>query len=262
MPENTGFIQDFIHNSPHLRREHEMSRLIPYLSTKVRTEIRAKIRKNKMSEDRLIDLLGMDEQTANYCRLVVDGATEREARRITGMDKDREVMTEIESKLLVELLYREKRNIAKVTPIEVIEAYASIAFANITDVLEITEGFRKQAVKDERGNVEMVDVPYKMVQLKDFEKIPDFVLSAIKSIKQTRYGIAIEMHDKTTALGQLGANLGIFGDRGTGDQNVYIDMKGISDADFSIREEMRAMLVAQSQHTYETEDDSIIDVLK
>ena len=56
---------------------------------------------------------------------------------------------------------------------------------------------------------DMFTVSNDIFVLKDFREVPQHVRRTVKSIKQTRYGIEITMHDKTIALGLLARHLGM-----------------------------------------------------
>lgn len=66
---------------------------------------------------------------------------------------------------------------------------ARMGFSNISDVLTIDKG--KVRVRDTKG-------------------LSQDVTAAIKSVRKTRDGIAIEMHDKRAALVDLGKHMGYF----------------------------------------------------
>lgn len=81
--------------------------------------------------------------------------------------------------------------------------FEAIAFAKITDVVtwETKELLDDEGVPvvDDAGNQQMVS----HLQLIDSDELSPKVSASIKSIKQTKYGLAIEMHDKLAALNKL-----------------------------------------------------------
>lgn len=66
---------------------------------------------------------------------------------------------------------------------------ARMGFSNISDVIEIQNG---------------------KVKVKDSADLSPDVSAAIKSVRKTRDGIAVEMHDKRAALVDLGKHMGYF----------------------------------------------------
>ncbi len=72
---------------------------------------------------------------------------------------------------------------------DVIREYMRIAFTNLTDVIDISEGVPK---------------------LKELEAINPDHIAALQGISQTAHGLKVKMHDKKGALDSLGNHLGIF----------------------------------------------------
>ena len=56
---------------------------------------------------------------------------------------------------------------------------------------------------------DLFDVSNEIFILKDFREIPPHIRRTVKSIKQTKFGIELTMHDKTIALGLLARHLGM-----------------------------------------------------
>ena len=60
------------------------------------------------------------------------------------------------------------------------------------------------------GNIfDLFDVNNGVLILRDLREIPPHIQRMVKSVKQTKYGIEITMHDKTIALGLLARHLGM-----------------------------------------------------
>jgi len=94
----------------------------------------------------------------------------------------------------------------------VIERYRRIADVNIKDVLSWSQQI-VQVGEDEETGAPIVE-PRTVIQLKDSDEIPDEVAAAISEIQQTKDGsFKFKLHDKQTALGQIGKQLGMFVDR-------------------------------------------------
>ncbi len=85
---------------------------------------------------------------------------------------------------------RSKRT--EITQDNVLKELATIAFANITDVVTIENG---------------------TVYIKDTKDIPKSLLPAIESIKEGKNGIEIKFYPKDRSLELLGRHLGMFNDK-------------------------------------------------
>ena len=86
----------------------------------------------------------------------------------------------------------------------VVAELAKLAFSDITDFLEVREiEVPGEALDGEPRKVKYVDVF-------TTEGMPKIKTAAIQSIKQTKDGIEIKLHDKTRALEMIGRHLGIF----------------------------------------------------
>lgn len=87
---------------------------------------------------------------------------------------------------------KERQIRTEVTQDKVIEELAAIAFARITDFVEIKDGY---------------------VKIKDTEGLSEFQIKAISGIKQGKSGIEIKLNDKEKALDFLGRHLGMWNDK-------------------------------------------------
>lgn len=112
------------------------------------------------------------------------GYSERNAGRIgySLLERDR-----VKKKIYE--LKKEMRDVTKVSVKKTVEELGKIGYANIKDVLEIRDG---------------------KLYVKDFEKLPREFTAAIKSVKETKYGIRIHLYDKTKALELIGKHLAMF----------------------------------------------------
>lgn len=93
---------------------------------------------------------------------------------------------------------REER---KPTVDKIIDEMAKIATADPTDIVKIA---------NESRVIDGETVEYQTVTVKNTDELTPDQRAAIKSIKQTRYGIVIEFYSKTEMLTKLGEYLGIF----------------------------------------------------
>lgn len=128
---------------------------------------------------------GYSEKTANEqaARLLVNVSIQQ---MIQNRMKDREERTEITQDMVVKEL-------------------AAIAFSNGSEYSKIVT----KHITDETGK----EVEYPDVELKNTDDLTTEQKKAIASIKQTKYGIAVETCDKVKALELLGKHLGMFKDK-------------------------------------------------
>lgn len=94
---------------------------------------------------------------------------------------------------------KRKRN--EVTADKVIAEMAKIAFCDVTSAVRVETKTR------------MIDgepVEYQTVYIKNTDELTPEQKAAVKSIKQTRDGIAVEFYPKDSMLSKLGEHLGMF----------------------------------------------------
>ena len=104
---------------------------------------------------------------------------------------------------------REQRT--QITQDKVLNELAKIAFANGTDFASLITGMKKEKVwNDETQEYEEVEVEKQFVQFIDTDSLPPDKKAAVAAIKETRYGLAVESHDKVKALELIGKHLGMF----------------------------------------------------
>lgn len=96
----------------------------------------------------------------------------------------------------------------------VIHELAMIAFSNITDYVEI----RSRTEVDASTGKQLT---FQELHIKPTNEIDINKLSALQTIKETKYGIVIELKDKLKALELLGRHLGMF----TGQQETTEDVE-------------------------------------
>ena len=100
-----------------------------------------------------------------------------------------------------------------ITRDRILEEYAAIAFANVTDYVNVS------VVTDEEGRV------FYEMRYKDTEALSDTQKSAISGIKRDGNGIVINTHDKLKALDFLTKYMGM-DERENTDNSVSIIIKG------------------------------------
>lgn len=107
---------------------------------------------------------------------------------------------------------REQRT--QITQDKVLNELAKIAFANGTDFASLMTGLKKEKVwNDETQEYDEVEVEKQFVQFVDTNTLPPEKKAAVAAIKETRYGIVVESHDKVKALELIGKHLGMFKDK-------------------------------------------------
>lgn len=122
--------------------------------------------------------------------------------------KDREIRTEI-------------------TQDKVLQELAMIAFSNGTDFAKVIDRpitMNGVPVLDEDGNIRT----YRDVELELTDNLPVNKKKSIATIKQTKYGIAIESCDKVKALELLGKHLGMFKEKVEVTGNISNPYEGLT----------------------------------
>lgn len=106
---------------------------------------------------------------------------------------------------------REERN--EITQDMIIQELSKIAFSNATDYVTVETKPLKVLKRDPETNEEKYvdsDVTYQDIIIKDTKDMTEDQKAAIGSIKQTKYGVAIDSLNKIEALHLLGQHLGMF----------------------------------------------------
>lgn len=97
---------------------------------------------------------------------------------------------------------QERSKRTEITADFVLKELAAIASTRITDVVNVLN----RPITMDDGSV--INVPY--VCVKNTAELTDAQKSAIASIKQTKNGVEIKMHDKVGTLKLIGDHLGMF----------------------------------------------------
>lgn len=115
---------------------------------------------------------------------------------------------------------------------DVLKELGRIAFADVTDYANIVTIPRVKSVyNNETGDYEYKDDPddlEQIVVLKDTVDMKKHQSAPIKSIKQGRYGIEIELYPKDKSLELLGRHLGMFKDKLEVSGQVNNPMEGLT----------------------------------
>ena len=145
-------------------------------------------------DEYLIDLNITRAYKAAYASCKSDEAAASNGNRLIRNDKVREYIAE-------RIKEREQRT--EITQDQVLKELAKIAFADITDFVEIVENTSIDYETCEEKTV-------KEVNIKATKNIPQDKLGVIAGIKQGANGIEIKTNDKVKALELLGKHLGMF----------------------------------------------------
>lgn len=98
-----------------------------------------------------------------------------------------------------------------ITQKRVVEEYMKLAFADMSDYLDI------RVERVDTGKIDKEGKPITMVRqsiiLKNLDEMPEEKLSAISEVAETQSGIRIKLHDKKGALDSLARHLGMFLDQ-------------------------------------------------
>lgn len=115
---------------------------------------------------------------------------------------------------------------------DVLREFARIAFADVTDYANIVTIPRTQTVwNEDLGEYETKEVPDRydqIVVLNDTVDLKKHQSAPIKSIKQGRHGIEIELYPKDKSLEMLGKTLNMFKDQVEISGNLNNPMEGLT----------------------------------
>lgn len=154
-------------------------------------------------DEYLIDLNITRAYKTAYASCKSDEAAASNGNRLIRNDKVKEYIAE-------RIKEREERT--EITQDQVVKELAKIAFANITDFVDIVEETKDINKIDEFGCFYEEQVKVKEVDIKATKDIPQDKIGVIASIKQGANGIEIKTNDKVKALELLGKHLGMFKD--------------------------------------------------
>lgn len=156
-----------------------------------------------------------------------DNALDSRASRLLKSDK---VLTRYEK--LKDRLIKEAEDECIVEAKEVLREFARIAFADVTDYANIVTIPRTQKVwNEDLGEYEIKEVPDRydqIVVLNDTVDLNKRQSAPIKSIKQGRHGIEIELYPKDKSLEMLGKTLNMFKDQIEISGQVNNPMEGLT----------------------------------
>lgn len=99
-------------------------------------------------------------------------------------------------------LKNERSQRTEITADFVLKELAAIATTKITDIVNV----HNRPIEMDDGTV--ISVPY--VEIKNTEELTEAQKASIASIKQTKHGVEIKMHDKVSTLKLIGDHLGMF----------------------------------------------------
>lgn len=101
------------------------------------------------------------------------------------------ILKNVEIQAAIERSQKEREKRTEITQDRVLQELTKIGFANITDFVEIKEGY---------------------VNVKDTSEIPEDKVGAISSIEAGNFGIKLKLNNKLDALEKIGRHLGMFKD--------------------------------------------------
>ena len=124
------------------------------------------------------------------------------------------LLTNVKVQEAVQEAMKNREQRTQITQDKVLNELAKIAFANGTDFASLMTGMKKEKVwNEEVQEYEEIEVERQFVQFIDTDTLPPNKKAAVAAIKETRYGLAVESHDKVKALELIGKHLGMFKDK-------------------------------------------------
>lgn len=121
----------------------------------------------------------------------------------------------------IEKAMEKRADKVEITQERVLEELSYIAFNDTTDVVQIETTIEMNPITEQ-------EEPYQTVIIRNTSELTKAQRRAIKSIKQTKYGIEVQFHDKEKALELLGRHMKMFTDKVesevTGDIQVTLNV--------------------------------------
>lgn len=156
-----------------------------------------------------------------------ENAIDSRASRLLKTDKVLTRYNELKSKL-----QKEAEEECIVEAKEVLREFARIAFANVTDYANIVTVPRTETIWNddlEEHETKVIPGEYEqIVILNDTVELTKSKSAPIKSIKQGKYGIEIELYPKDRSLEMLGKTLDIFKEQVNITGNINNPMEGLT----------------------------------
>jgi len=177
-------------------------------------------KQKRFVDEYLIDLNATRAYKAAYPSVKKDEVAASASVRLLRNVKVQEYLKERQSDL-------QKRT--EITQDKVLNELAKIAFSSGADFAQVvTKKKRRHVWNDEIKEYELSDEYEQFVELKDTDSLPEDKKAAIASIKETKFGIAVESCDKVKALELIGRHLGMFKDKVELSGQVNNPMEGLT----------------------------------
>jgi phage terminase small subunit len=154
-------------------------------------------------------------KTAYNCSRMKDTTIDVKACELFKMGKVSVRYNEIHDRLI-----KEAEDECIVEAKDLLKELVKIAFANGSDFAKVVTNEKRRRLWDEDLG-EYVYEPIQYVEVIDTDQLSDQKKAAIKSIKQGRHGIEIELYPKDRAIEMLGKHLKIFTEQ--------LEVKDVSD---------------------------------
>jgi len=118
-------------------------------------------------------------------------------------------LPEVAEKIAGEMKLREQRT--GVTQDRVLEELAKLAFSDYTDYTRVVSAKgAKKVWNGETGEYETAECDMKILDVTETASLSAEKKSAISGIKETKYGIVVDIYDKMKALELVGRHVGMF----------------------------------------------------
>lgn len=154
-------------------------------------------------------------------------------------------------------ILRQQSQKADISPERVLKELTSIAYSNITEFLDVETN--KYYLRDEEGNIikdfndKPIEVKNQTVLITNPDDLPKFKTASIKSIKQTKNGIEIQLHSKEKGLELLMRHLGMYKtiNEHSGEGGGAIQFADVS----NLTEEQRKELILRAAARHQEDED-------
>lgn len=162
-------------------------------------------KQKRFVDEYLIDLNATQAYKRTGYKAKTDNVASANAIKLLGNHKVQEELKKRQNSL---------QERTEITQEKVILELAKIAFSSGADFAQVvTKPFKKRVYDHDADGYIEKEVFEQFVEIKDTDSLPADKRSAIASIKETKFGIAVESCDKVKALELIGKHLGMFKDK-------------------------------------------------
>jgi phage terminase small subunit len=185
-------------------------------------------KRKRFCEEYIIDLNGLQ------------AAIRAKYSKATAQQQSSRLLSNVKVQAYIKVLMDKRSVRTDITSDRVLQELAAVGFARIDDFLKVEEQTQTEALGvDEEGKPITNTWTAKSVNIFETDGMDKNKLPAVASIKQTKEGIELKLHDKMKSLELLGRHLGMWKDKidvtTKGESlNQAADLSGLTDEELRL----------------------------